>query len=301
MGLFLRTQDFRFKSLKDYNFQPNYITISDKEIGVLRIHYVDEGKKTDPAIILLHGEPSWSYLYRHMIPILSNNGFRVVAPDLIGFGKSDKPKDRNSYTYKSHVTWLTLFLNQLKIKNSVLFGQDWGGLIGLRILAESPNFFNKVMIGNTAFHTLFENLGSEFYKRRNYSQNSETFKIGNVIHRGTFKGLSGEEINAYDAPFPDEEYKSGARQFPLLVPDSIDDPAHHDQKKAWGKLIKLRKPILTCFSDKDPIMRGLEKVFIKNIPGAAGQDHFITKNAGHFFQEDEGIFLAGRLIKFAKN
>ena len=298
MRLFLRTHDSRFKFLKDYNFKPNYFIINDKKIGYLRLHYIDEGKKGDPIIVLIHGEPSWSYIYRHMIPILKNNGFRVIAPDLIGFGKSDKPKQRKSYTYKSHVGWLTSFLNQLKINNSVLFGQDWGGLLGLRILVESPNIFSKVMIGNTFFPTGIGNLGSEFYKWRDYSQKSETFRIGNVVHKGTFRGLSDEEIKAYDAPFPSEDYKSGAREFPLLVPDSENDPAHEDQKNAWKKLIKLKKPLLTCFSDNDPIMKGLEKVFINKIPGALGQDHFITKNAGHFLQEDEGVFLANRLIKF---
>ena len=300
MTLILKTPDFRFKSLKDYDFQPNYLSVIDEKIGSLRIHYLDEGKKSNPIIVLLHGEPSWSYIYRHMIPILVNNGFRTIVPDLVGFGKSDKPKDRNSYSYKSHVNWVTSFLNQLNLKNTVLFGQDWGGLIGLRILVETPLIFKKVMIGNTALPIGTEDLGSEFYKWRNYSQNSKTFRIGNIVHNGTFTGLSTEEIMAYDAPFPNEDYKSGAREFPILVPDSIDDPAHNDQKIAWRKLKKLGKPVLTCFSDKDPIMRGLEKVFTKKIPGAFGQDHFITKNAGHFLQEDAGIFLAGRLANFSK-
>ena len=282
MSLILRTESHRFSSIKNFNLQPNYMDIVDSELGTMRIHFLDEGKKENLPVILLHGEPTWSYLYRKMIPILVNSGLRVIAPDLIGFGKSDKPAERKNYSYKSHISWLRQFLVKLKAQGAVLFAQDWGGLLGLRILVEAPQTFDKVMIGNTGLPTGKEGLGKDFYSWRHYSQNSESFKIGNIVDRGTVRGLTQFEIDAYDAPFPDERYKSGARQFPILVPDSINDPEYESQTNAWKKLKKLNKPFLTCFSDHDPIMRGLEKIFIELVPGAKHQDHFITKNEGHF-------------------
>ena len=299
MSLILRTESHRFSSIKNFNLQPNYMDIVDSELGTMRIHFLDEGKKENLPVILLHGEPTWSYLYRKMIPILVNSGLRVIAPDLIGFGKSDKPAERKNYSYKSHISWLRQFLVKLKAQGAVLFAQDWGGLLGLRILVEAPQTFDKVMIGNTGLPTGKESLGKDFYSWRHYSQNSESFKIGNIVDRGTVRGLTQFEIDAYDAPFPDERYKSGARQFPILVPDSINDPEYESQTNAWKKLKKLNKPFLTCLSDHDPIMRGLEKIFIELVPGAKHQDHFITKNAGHFLQEDASEYLAKRLASFS--
>jgi haloalkane dehalogenase len=299
MSLILRSEDHRFSHLKNFNFQPNYMDIIDSELGTMRIHFLDEGKRENLSVILLHGEPTWSYLYRKMIPILINSGLRVIAPDLIGFGKSDKPAERKNYSYKSHINWLRQFLIKLNVHGAVLFAQDWGGLLGLRILVEAPQTFDKVMIGNTGLPTGKEDLGKDFYSWRQYSQVSESFKIGNIVDRGTVRGLTQFEIDAYDAPFPDERYKSGARQFPVLVPDSINDPEYESQKNAWEKLKKLNKPFLTCFSDHDPIMKGLEKIFIELVPGAKNQDHFITKKAGHFFQEDASEYLAKRLTSFS--
>ena len=299
MSLILRTENYRFSSLENYFFQPNYLEIVDDRLGAMRIHYLDEGNNKNPSVILLHGEPTWSYLYRNMIPILVDSGFRVIAPDLIGFGKSDKPAERKYYSYQSHINWLRQFFMKLGILESVLFAQDWGGLIGLRILVEEPNIFSKVMVGNTGLPTGKEDLGKDFYSWRHYSQTSESFRIGNIIDRGTVSGLTQAEIDAYDAPFPDEKHKSGARQFPVLVPDSIYDPEYESQKNAWKKLRVLKKPFLTCFSDRDPIMKGIEKLFIKLVPGAKGQKHFITKGAGHFLQEDASDHLARRLAEFA--
>ncbi len=299
MSLILRTAGYRFSSLENYNFKSNYVEITDANLGAIRVHYLDEGDNKDLPVILLHGEPTWSYLYRNMIPILVNSRLRVIAPDLIGFGKSDKPVERKCYTYQSHINWLRQFLVKLGIRESVLFAQDWGGLIGLRILVENPKVFSKVMLGNTGLPTGKEDLGKEFYSWRHYSQTSESFRIGNIVDRGTVRGLTPSEIDAYDAPFPNEQYKSGARQFPVLVPDNINDPEHESQKNAWKKLKELKKPFLTCFSDQDPIMRGIEKLFIQLVPGAKEQDHFITKGAGHFLQEDASEYLAKRLATFA--
>ena len=296
----LRTPDSRFESLPDYPFAPNYLDIADDDLGTLRMHYLDEGPGDGPPVLLLHGEPTWSYLYRKMIPTLAERGCRVLAPDFIGFGKSDKPTDRSAYTYRRHVEWMKQFLDALSLQDMSYFGQDWGGLIGLRLVAEQPDRFARVMIGNTALPTGDQDLGEAFKQWRHYSQTTETFNIGGIIHRGTVNGLSEAEIAAYDAPFPDEDYKAGARAFPMLVPASPEDPAAEEQRTAWQSLMAYEKPFLTCFSDQDPIMRGGEKFFIKQVPGAAGQDHFITQDAGHFLQEDAGLLLAERLADFAR-
>ena len=296
----LRTPDERFSGLADYPFAPNYLEIDGGDLGSMRIHYVDEGPKDGPVVLMLHGEPTWSYLYRTMIPPIAEAGFRAVAPDFIGFGKSDKPVDRNAYSYQSHVDWMKDWLSQMGLSDITFFGQDWGGLIGLRLVAEMPELFARVMIGNTALPTGDHDPGEAFKQWRAFSQSSPEFNIGGIVSRGTARGMAGEAIAAYDAPFPDESYKAGARAFPMLVPASPDDPAAPAQKAAWESLRKFDKPFLTCFSDKDMIMQGGEKVFKKLIPGAAGQDHFITTNASHFLQEDAGPELAEKLIAFAR-
>ncbi|MEM6460982.1 MAG: haloalkane dehalogenase [Pseudomonadota bacterium] len=296
----LRTPDERFAGLVDYPFTPNYVDIDGGALGSLRMHYVDEGPKDGAVVLMLHGEPTWSYLYRKMIPPVASAGFRVLAPDFIGFGKSDKPADRAAYSYQSHVDWMKDWLGQLALKNITFFGQDWGGLIGLRLVAEMPDLFARVMIGNTALPTGEHDLGEAFKQWREYSQSTPAFNIGGIVSRGTARGMSGEAIAAYDAPFPDESYKAGARAFPMLVPASPDDPAAPAQKSAWESLRRFDKPFLTCFSDKDMIMRGGEAIFKKLIPGAAGQDHFITTNASHFLQEDAGPELAEQLVEFAR-
>lgn len=297
----LRTPESRFKNLSNYNFKPNYMQISDPNLGDLRMHYLDEGSNFLKIALLLHGQPTWSYLYREMIPILVENGIRVIAPDFIGFGKSDKPSNRTSYTYNGHVDWLNQFFSKLKLKNVTLFGQDWGGLIGLRLLCENQGDFDAAMIGNTALPTGDHDLGEAFKAWREFTQTNLPFKIGPIIHRGTVSGLSHLEVDAYNAPFPTEQYKAGARQFPVLVPSSKADPARENQLAAWEVLKKWKKPFLTCFSDQDPIMRNGEKVFIKLIPGAQSQNHFITKNAGHFLQEDDGINLAKEMVNLIQS
>lgn len=297
----LRTPDSQFVDLPDYPFNPHYTTIVDDDLGPLQMHYLDEGPVDGHVALLLHGEPTWSYLYRKMIPHLAAAGFRVLAPDFIGFGKSDKPADRAAYSYGSHVGWMKQWLSSVDPRAMTLFGQDWGGLIGLRLVAEMPASFDRVMIGNTALPTGDHHPGQAFLDWREYSQTSPNFRIGGVVARGTVSGLSDAEIAAYDAPFPDESYKAGARAFPSLVPISPDDPAAPAQKEAWASLRRFDKPFLTCFSDRDPIMKGGEEVFKKLVPGAARQDHFITRDAGHFLQEDAGPFLAEKMIEFIRS
>ena len=295
MKKILRTPESQFDDLPDYNFTSNYL---DVEEG-LRLHYLDEGNKSDPIVLLLHGEPSWSYLYRKMIPILSNN-FRVIAPDLIGFGKSDKPMDKSSYTYQKHMDWLTVFIEKLNLTGILLFCQDWGGLTGLRLITEMEDRFSMVIASNTTLPTGKIPMPESFLKWREYSQQSPGFDIGKVIDMGTIQPLSEEVIAAYNAPYPSEEYKAGARIFPTLVPIDPDGPESIKNQLAWEKLKKWNKPFLTVFGDGDDIMRGAEKTFQKLVPGAEGQNHTLL-NAGHFIQEEKGEVLADLLLDFYRN
>ncbi|GAA4084493.1 MULTISPECIES: haloalkane dehalogenase [Zhongshania] len=294
----LRTPDSFFANLADYPFAPNYINVDDTEGGSLRLHYVDEGPKDAPPILLMHGEPTWSYLYRKMIPGLAAAGFRVIAPDLIGFGRSDKPSERSDYTYQRHVDWLRALLDQLDLQDITLFCQDWGGLIGLRLLAEENNRFSRTVAANTMLPTGDHHPGEAFIQWQQLSQNIPTFTVGKLIAGACVKKLSAETIAAYDAPFPDETYKAGARQFPMLVPISPEDPAAVPNRRAWETLGKMQKPFLTAFSDKDPITSGGEPIFRKMIPGCADQAHTTIKDGGHFLQEDQSERLVEVILEF---
>jgi haloalkane dehalogenase len=290
----IRTPESRFENLEDYNFSSNYINVEEN----LRLHYLDEGDKDKPIVLLLHGEPSWSYLYRKMIPILSNS-FRVIAPDLIGFGKSDKLVNREDYSYQNHIDWISTFIQKLDLKNITLFCQDWGGLIGLRIITEMNNRFDMVVASNTTLPTGKIPMPESFLQWREYSQHSPEFNIGKVIDMGTIQPLSEKVYEAYNAPFPSEDYKAGARIFPTLVPINQDDPESIKNLKAWEKLKSWNKPFLTIFGDEDNIMIGAEKALQKLVPGAKGQNHTFL-NAGHFIQEEKGQELAELIIEFYK-
>lgn len=289
----IRTPEDRFKNLDGYDFAPHYIELEEQ----INMHYVDEGQAGNPIALLLHGEPSWSYLYRKMIPILAEGGFRTIAPDLIGFGKSDKPIDKSSYSYQQHIDWLKTFIEKLDLTNIVLFCQDWGGLLGLRIITEMEERFSMVVASNTTLPTGNIPMPESFLKWREFSQSSPGFNIGKVINSGTVQDLSDEVIKAYNAPFPSEEYKAGARIFPTLVPIEFDDPECEKNRNAWEKLAKWEKPFLTIFGDADPIMIGAEKVLQNIIPGARQQDHTLL-HAGHFIQEEKGEELAQCIIDF---
>jgi haloalkane dehalogenase len=294
----LRTPDERFKSLKDFPFEPKYAEVPDGDGGRLRIHYVDEGPPNGSAVLLMHGEPSWSFLYRKMIPIFLSAGYRAVAPDLIGFGRSDKPADRNDYTYNRHVEWMTAWLEQVDLKGVTLVCQDWGGLVGLRLLAGRPERFARVVTANTGLPTGDFPLSEAFLQWRRFSVESPEFNVAAIINMGTLSDLSEETLAAYDAPFPDETYKEGARIFPSLVPISPDDPAAQANRQAWEVLSQFEKPFLTSFSDGDPITRGGEQIFQKRVPGAKDQPHTIIKGGGHFLQEDRGEEFAQVVIDF---
>lgn len=288
----IRTPENRFENLKDYDFKGNYI---DVEKG-LRLHYLDEGNNHKPTVLLLHGEPSWSYLYRKMIPVLSDR-FRVIAPDLIGFGKSDKLVNKQDYSYQNHINWISTFIEKLDLRNIILFCQDWGGLLGLRIITEMDNRFDMVIASNTTLPTGKIPMPESFMQWRAFSQHSTGFNIGKVIDMGTVEPLSEKVLEAYNAPFPSEEYKAGARIFPALVPIEPEDPESIKNLKSWERLKSWDKPFLTVFGDEDNIMIGAEKILQNVVPGAKGQNHKIL-NAGHFIQEEKGEELAELIIEF---
>jgi haloalkane dehalogenase len=289
----LRTPDDRFANLPGYPFAPHYT-----EVDGLRIHYVDEGPRTAPPVLLLHGEPSWSYLYRKMIPIITAAGHRTVAPDLVGFGRSDKPVRREEYTYERHVDWMRHVLTALDLRGVTLVCQDWGGLLGLRLVGEHPDRFARVVAANTFLPTGDVPAGRAFLAWKEYSQTTPDFHVGGIVRGGCTTELPPEVIAAYDAPFPDDRYKGGARQFPTLVPVTPDDPAAPANRKAWEVLARFEKPFLTAFSDQDPITRGGDQGFQERVPGTKGQPHTTIKGGGHFLQEDCGEALARVVVDF---
>jgi haloalkane dehalogenase len=283
----LRTPDERFRELPDFPFAPRYVAVD----GV-RIHYLDEGPPEAEPVLLLHGEPSWSYLYRKMIPPLAAAGHRVIAPDLVGFGRSDKPSLRADYTYQRHVDWIAGVIHRLELDAITLVCQDWGGLIGLRLAAELETRFARVVAANTFLPTGDQPMPKAFFAWQQYSQETPELPVGSIVARGCTTPLSPGVVCAYDAPFPDERYKEGARQFPLLVPSRPDDPASAPNRAAWQILTRWQKPFLTAFSDQDPITRGADQLLQQAIPGARNFAHTTIRGAGHFLQEDRGEELA---------
>lgn len=290
---FLRTPDERFENLEGYNFKPHYAKISG-----MRMHFIDEPGTSGETVLLLHGEPSWCYLYRKMIPIINAAGHRVVAPDFFGFGRSDKPVNRSDYSYQFHVDSLTTLLTELNLSKITLFCQDWGGLIGLRVAAENPDRFSRIVAANTFLPTGDRPAGEAFLRWREYSQTVPEFHAGGIIKGAVVNKPSPEVIAGYDAPYPDDSYKAGARAFPLLVPITPDNPASVANRKAWEVLVQWQKPFLTLFSDSDPITRGGDAAFQKLIPGTQGQPHKTIVGAGHFLQEDKGEELAELIVDF---
>lgn len=287
----LRTPEERFQNLPGYDFRAHYV-----EVDGLRMHYVAEGPENGALWLLLHGEPSWSYLYRKMIPPLAAAGYRVVAPDLIGFGKSDKPTDPTVFTYQSHLDWLRSFVQALDLKQISMFCQDWGGLLGLRLAAEEGQRFARICAANTFLPTGDIPPTDAFLTWRRFSQEVKRLPIAKIITASCVTALPPEVVAAYNAPFPDESFKVAARKFPMLVPASPDDPAAPANRAAWEGLKQWQKPFLTLFSDSDPITRGGDLYFRRYIPGCKGQPHTTIEGAGHFLQEDKGEEIAAKLI-----
>lgn len=298
----LRTPDDCFAGLPDYDFAPHYVEVADAAGGSLRVHVVDEGDPQAPVVVLLHGEPSWSFLYRTMIPVLVDAGLRCVAPDLVGFGRSDKPAEREDYTYARHVEWMrSALFDSLGLRDVTLFGQDWGSLIGLRLVGEHPGRFRRVAIGNGFLPTGDFPMPEAFLSWQAYARTSPDFPIGRIVARGCAREVSADVVAAYDAPFPDDSYKAGARQFPTLVPTTPDDPAAAANRAAWDVLRTFDRPFLTAFGDSDPITAGADRLLQGLIPGAAGQPHVTLAGAGHFLQEDVGPELGGILADWVRS
>ena len=286
----LRTPDSRFERLADWPFAPHYLTIKDADGTPLRLHYVDEGPADGPPVLLMHGEPSWAYLYRKIILALVANGHRVLAPDLIGFGRSDKPASRTDYSYARHIDWMSQWLKALDLTGATLFCQDWGGLIGLRLVASFPERFAAVIVANTGL-PVGTGWSEGFRAWLDFSQRVEALPIGFILNGGCARDLTPDEIAGYEAPFPDETFKEGARQFPVLVPITPDHAQVAENVEAWKALERFEKPFVTAFSDGDAVTRGGEALFQARVPGASGQPH-VTFHGGHFLQEDSPAEIA---------
>jgi len=288
----LRTPDERFEDLPDYPFEPHYAETGDG----LRVHYVDEGPREAAPVLLLHGEPSWSFLYRKVIPVLTAAGHRCIAPDLVGFGRSDKPGQPSDYSYQRLVDWTAdVVFGALDLRDITFFGQDWGGLVGLRLVAAEADRFARVVVANTGLPTGERRPTDAFLAWQQFALETTDFPVGRIISGGCASRLDDAVIAAYDAPFPDDTYKTAARTLPSLVPTSADDPAHDANTKAWEVLRSYDRPFLCAFSDGDPITKGGERAFIGQVPGTEGQPHTTIEGGGHFLQEDKGEDL-GKVI-----
>jgi len=291
----VRTPESRFADLPGYPFAPHYVEVAASDTDPLRMHYVDEGPRDGTPVVLLHGEPTWSYLYRTMIPPLVEAGHRVLAPDLIGFGKSDKPTRVEDYTYLRHVEWVTAWFESLDLQDVTMFVQDWGSLIGLRIAAEQEQRFSRVMVGNGFLPTAQHGVSLGFKGWRAFARFSPFFQAGFIVRVATVTKVPKAVRAAYDAPFPGARYLAGARAFPQFVPTDPDDPAVPANRAAWDALGTWDKPFLCVFGANDPILGKADRRLIEHVPGARGQPHDRIR-AGHFIQEDAGPELAARII-----
>jgi haloalkane dehalogenase len=287
----LRTPDERFADLPDFPWTPRYT-----EIAGLRMAHVEDG--SGPTVLMLHGEPTWSFLYRKMIPGVAAAGLRAVAPDLIGFGRSDKPADLGDYSYRQHVDWLVAWIEALDLTGITLFCQDWGSLLGLRIAAEHPDRFDRIVVGNGFLPIADRPTPPAFRAWRAFARFTPVFPTGRIVQAGTARRLMAAERAAYDAPFPSERYKQGARAFPRLVPTDPDDPAVPANRRAWEMLGRWEKPFLTAFGKKDPILGWADRILQRHVPGAQGQPHRDLRHASHFLQEDAGEELAAIVAGF---
>lgn len=289
----LRTPESRFAQLPDFPYSPYYT-----EVGGLRIAHIDEGPRDGPLVLLMHGEPTWSFLYRKMIPVLVAAGYRVIAPDLVGFGRSDKPAGKADYSYMNHVQWMAAWVEANDLTHMTLFCQDWGSLVGLRVVAELPDRFDRIVLANGGLPTGTTPTPTAFRIWRAFAVFSPWFPIGRIVKTGCAAGLTPQEVAAYDAPFPSRQYRIAARLFPTFVPTTPDDPERANNERAWELFKRWDKPFLTLFSTRDPVTRGGYKVWQKLVPGAQGQAHAAIRGAGHFLQEDKGAEVARAIVSF---
>ncbi len=289
----LRTPEARFANLPAFPWAPHYTIV-----GGLRIAHIDEGPKDAAVVLLMHGEPAWSFLYRKMIPVLLQSGLRVVAPDLVGFGRSDKPARKSDYSYRNHVSWMQAWLVANGLHRITLFCQDWGSLIGLRLAAAAPERFERIVLANGGLPTGTTAVPPAFRIWRAFARYCPWFPIGRIVRAGCVSGLTDQEVAAYDAPFPSGAYRVAARLFPGFVPTTPDDPERANNEAAWEVFKRWEKPFLTLFSNRDPVTRGGYKPWQKLVPGAQGQPHVVVRDAGHFLQEDKGAEVATAVAAF---
>jgi len=295
----LRTPDERFSNLPGFPYAPHYVEVPDGEGGRLRVHHLDEGPRDGAVVLLMHGNPSWSYLYRKMIPAFVEAGYRCVAPDLVGLGRSDKPARQEDYSVARHVAWMRAALfDALDLRDVHLLCQDWGGIIGLRLVAELPERFASVVAANTGMPVGDTPVSEDLRKWPEMARQMKVFPVGQMVRMGCAQGLTDDEAAAYDAPFPDESYKSAVKSFPGLIPITKDNPAVPDQLRAWESLERFARPVLCAFSDLDPFNRGGDRAIKKRVPGAQGQPHTTITGGGHFLQEDRGPELARVALDF---
>lgn len=291
----VRTPDNRFANIADWPYEPVYTNVqaNDGTDTVLRVaHYAAGPVDAKETVIMMHGEPTWSFLYRKMMKTFLDAGHRVIAPDLVGFGRSDKPTETTDYTYERHVDWMNQWLNINNFSGLTLMCQDWGGLVGLRLVTANVDRFDRVVVSNTGLPMFGKEPSEAFRAWQKFSQEVPVFEVGKLCNGGSASSLSEEVIAAYDAPFPDETYKAGARIFPALYPDGENNPSNIANKQAWEILKSFTKPFLCAFSDGDPVTAGGDRAFIGTVPGADGQPHTIIAGGGHFVQEDKGEELA---------
>jgi len=297
----LRTPDERFAELPGFDHAVGYGEVPDGDGGALRMAYVSAGPRDGAPVLLLHGEPSWSYLYRTVIPPLVEAGLRAVAVDLVGFGRSDKPAEVADHSYARHVEWVrALAFDVLDLREVTMVGQDWGGLIGLRLVAEHGDRFARAVAANTGLVTGDQEMPEVWHRFREAVRAADTLDVGRAVQNGCVKPLTEQARAAYDAPFPDETFKAGPRAMPGLVPITPDDPATEANRAAWVALSRWRKPFLVAFSDSDPITGPMASVLAKVVPGAHGIQHPTITGAGHFLQEDAGEVLGAEIVKFVR-
>jgi haloalkane dehalogenase len=292
----LRTAEERFAGLPDFGFEPRYA-----DVGGLRLAYVEAGPPAGEPVLLLHGEPSWSFLYRKVIPVLAGAGLRAIAPDLVGFGRSDKPAEIADHSYARHVEWIRAFaFDALGLSGVTLVGQDWGGLIGLRLAAEHPGRFARVVAANTGLPTGDQPMPDVWLRFREVVRTAPTLSVSRLVRSGCQTPLPPAVLAAYDAPFPEPSYAAAVRAMPDLVPAAPDNPASEANRAAWRQLATCDKPFLVAFSDRDPITGSMAPEFKRTVPGAAGRQHPVLEGAGHFLQEDAGEELGAIVAAFVR-
>ena len=293
----LRTPEDRFADVPGFPYAPHYA-----DAGGVRLAWVEAGPPGGEPVLLLHGEPSWSFLYRTVMAVLAEAGLRAIAVDLAGFGRSDKPADIGDHSYARHVEWIrALAFDRMDLRGVTLVGQDWGGLIGLRLAAEHPERFARIVAANTGLPTGDQPMPDVWLRFRDVVRTAPELSVSRLVQSGCQTRLSPQVLAAYDAPFPDASFMAGPRAMPGLVPTAPDDPASAANRAAWQRLSAWDKPFLVAFSDRDPITGAMAPVLERTVPGAAGIDHPVITGAGHFLQEDAGEELGTVITDFIRS